>query len=519
MRRFEQTAALLPDVDDVHVKWDRRFLLFISLLFLWRVLFLSMVPLDLAPDEAYYWDWSRHLDWGYYSKPPMVAWVIALFTRLFGATPFGVRLPAAIFSTAALLAAFGLSRRLYGSKVGFWTVLALAAAPGSCALSLLMTIDAPLVCFWSVALYALWRALEDGADRNIWRGLTILTIGLGLLSKQTMVAVFPLFFLFLLLSRRDKAFLSRKWPYALLILPNLALAPVLWWNARHHWITFSHTSHHFSGVQKGISLSFSDLLTFLGTQMGVFSPLTWLLLAVGSAVFAFKIRQSRREEQYLLVFSAAPLAGILFLSLLQGVNANWPAPFYTAGFILLAAWGVNRLSSDSWFDKWRFLFKPGLGVGAALTLLIYFLPLVLPLTPLGGGRLDATARLRGWSELGRKVGDALQALPDREKVFLLGVKRQVVSELAFYAPGQPRVYCWPSSDGRVKSQYDIWKGLSHKAGWDGLIVVEAGRRLPQDVRDGFEKVEALKEIAVSLGKGGDRRFTLYRGRSLKRPPL
>ena len=33
-------------------------------------------PLDLAPDEAHYWDWSRRLDWCYYSKGPLVAWLI-----------------------------------------------------------------------------------------------------------------------------------------------------------------------------------------------------------------------------------------------------------------------------------------------------------------------------------------------------------------------------------------------------------------------------------------------------------
>src|ERR1700741_1963750 len=33
-------------------------------------------PLDLSPDEAHYWDWSRHLDWSYYSKGPLVAYLI-----------------------------------------------------------------------------------------------------------------------------------------------------------------------------------------------------------------------------------------------------------------------------------------------------------------------------------------------------------------------------------------------------------------------------------------------------------
>src|SRR6516165_4467823 len=41
-------------------------------------------PLDLAPDEAHYWDWSRHLDWSYYSKGPLVALLIRLSCTLLG---------------------------------------------------------------------------------------------------------------------------------------------------------------------------------------------------------------------------------------------------------------------------------------------------------------------------------------------------------------------------------------------------------------------------------------------------
>ncbi len=51
-------------------------------------------PLDLAQDEAHYWDWSRHLDWSYYSKGPLVAWLIRGGCELFGNTALGVRLPA-----------------------------------------------------------------------------------------------------------------------------------------------------------------------------------------------------------------------------------------------------------------------------------------------------------------------------------------------------------------------------------------------------------------------------------------
>src|ERR1700730_18281913 len=59
-----------------------------------RLLWLALQPADLFPDEAQYWVWSQQLAPGYYSKPPLLAWLIALTTGLFGDSEFAVRLSA-----------------------------------------------------------------------------------------------------------------------------------------------------------------------------------------------------------------------------------------------------------------------------------------------------------------------------------------------------------------------------------------------------------------------------------------
>src|SRR5438034_44296 len=74
-------------------------------------------PLDLAPDEAHYWDWSRHLDWSYYSKGPLVAWLIRLSCILFGDLSFAltgsemlaVRLPAVLCGALLLVSLYVLT--------------------------------------------------------------------------------------------------------------------------------------------------------------------------------------------------------------------------------------------------------------------------------------------------------------------------------------------------------------------------------------------------------------------------
>src|SRR5437763_116151 len=80
-------------------------------------------PLDLAPDEAHYWDWSRHLDWSYYSKGPLVAWLIRLSCSLFGpwsaaltgSEMLAVRLPAVVCGSLLLLSLYVLTVQVFGS--------------------------------------------------------------------------------------------------------------------------------------------------------------------------------------------------------------------------------------------------------------------------------------------------------------------------------------------------------------------------------------------------------------------
>ena len=57
-----------------------------------RLVTLFASPLELYPDEAQYWLWSRTLDFGYYSKPPLIAWIIAASTTVFGDGEWAIRL-------------------------------------------------------------------------------------------------------------------------------------------------------------------------------------------------------------------------------------------------------------------------------------------------------------------------------------------------------------------------------------------------------------------------------------------
>src|SRR5712691_1677598 len=89
-----------------------------------RLVWLAVQSAGLYPDEAQYWFWAQHPALGYYSKPPLIAWLIALTTSLFGDGTVAIRLSAPFLhaGTAALIYLIGA--RLYDRRIGFWSALA-----------------------------------------------------------------------------------------------------------------------------------------------------------------------------------------------------------------------------------------------------------------------------------------------------------------------------------------------------------------------------------------------------------
>ncbi|MBX9627208.1 MAG: glycosyltransferase family 39 protein [Gemmataceae bacterium] len=124
---------------------------------------ISDCPLDLSPDEAHYWHWSRHLDWSYYSKGPLVAWLIRGSCELFGPTAFAVRLPAVLSSAALLAGLYRLAADAFRSpRIGLATVALAMTLPAVSAGAVVMTIDPPFLACWCWAVVGVSRAVREG---------------------------------------------------------------------------------------------------------------------------------------------------------------------------------------------------------------------------------------------------------------------------------------------------------------------------------------------------------------------
>src|SRR6516162_1021689 len=247
-----------------------------------RLAWLWLQPAGLYPDEAQYWFWAKHLAFGYYSKPPLVAWLIALTTAAFGDGEFAIRLAAPLLTAGATVFVYAIGARLYDGRIGAWAAIAFASLPGASVAAWVISTDAPLLLFWAAALYAFIRARETGGRR--WWLAAGIAAGFGLLSKYATAywLVSALGFVLLVPS-------ERRHLLPLLAAIGVALAiysPNLWWNWSNGFVSYRHTA-----ANAGLSARLfhpGAFLDFFAAQFAVFGPLFFaglLLLATRRRVF------------------------------------------------------------------------------------------------------------------------------------------------------------------------------------------------------------------------------------------
>jgi len=484
----------------------------IGLLLLIRCGFILASPLDLIADESYYWDWSRRLDYGYYSKPPMIAWINWLSTSLLGPSEFAVRLPAALLGTFGLLWIYYLGRQMFDAKTGLLAAGLLALTPGQTALSFLMTIDAPFLFCWVAALYCFWQMLQHERPPLYWCGWTMLFLGLGLLSKQTMLGFFPLTGLFLLVTPEKRRFLwsGRLWGTAVASL--LFLLPVVYWNYQHDWITLQHTASHFQDGTVSYWKQFVRFAEFFVGQVGVVSPVLWGVVFVTLLAAFRRFPQLTPAERYLLCFSGVPLIAIFCLSATRRLEPNWPAACYPAGVVLACAVLLGRSSLVNVFRRPGHQLKWSWRIGFAGSALTYAAITIVPASPLAGTPIDITCRLRGWRDLAHQF-EAIQeqnAVDGKYPLIISTGGRDITSALAFYLPQNPLVPFWSRHESIVNCQYDLWERPDVAAHAEVLVVANEGLPLPASLENTGVEWQSVGNLHVSLGNGRSRSYRVLK---------
>lgn len=441
----------------------------------WALLGLTAVRLvvagsaPLSPDEAYYWVWSKALAPGYLDHPPMVALWIRMGTALLGDSALGVRLfgPLAAAAGSVLLVRAGDALRP-GSGVRAAVLLNATLMLG--AGSVTMTPDTPLIFFWTVALYALVR-IATGGDGWWWLVVGAAS-GLGLDSKYTAALLGVGIALWLLGPMRGA--LRTPWPWAGGALALALFAPVVWWNAGHHWASFVKQGGRTGDFAPGRAAVFLGEL--LMGQMGLATPAVFALMAAGSLA---AVRRWRAVGPCLLAALIVPGA-VVFVQHALGdrVQANWVAVLYPA-----AALAGARYARWVW---------PAAAVGFGLTALLYVQASLAPL-PLPRA-LDPTMRLAGFEGLAAQAA----AVPD---VAFLAAEEYGLGGLLAFHQGLPVVAAAP--------RWRLFDLAAPVPGASGLLVVSVRRREGPDPAL-WQSVEAAG--TATRGRGGvvAETYRLYR---------
>jgi Dolichyl-phosphate-mannose-protein mannosyltransferase/PAP2 superfamily len=242
VRPSSARAAALEARPAPHLTLDQHWLrlgyVLLAVLLLARLAYIGSATIELSRDEAYQWLWSKHLALSYYSKPPLIAYTQFLGTFLWGDTAFGVRFFSPVISALLGLLVLRFFAREVNARAGFFLLLIITATPLTSVGAVLMTVDPLSVLFWTAAMLAGWRAMQEhGTTRQwLWVGLWM---GLGFLSKYTALFQLLCWAVFFALWPAARKHLRRLGPYLALLVNLICALPVLIWNSQQHWVTVS----------------------------------------------------------------------------------------------------------------------------------------------------------------------------------------------------------------------------------------------------------------------------------------
>ncbi|HHE05522.1 MAG TPA: glycosyltransferase family 39 protein [Epsilonproteobacteria bacterium] len=287
-----------------HSNAGTQFILFVVFITLYRAMMLYLVNPDMYLDEAYYWIWSQNLDWGYYSKPPMVAWFIAIATSLFGDSSLVIKsISLAVYPLTATMIYLS-AKELFDEKIALYSGMLFFSLPAVSLSSMIISTDVVLLLFWSLTFFYFIRALNTN-KMQYWI-LAGIFGGLGLLSKYNMILFVVSAFVYLIYSPTHRKMLTNKSFYLSLIIAAFVFLPNLIWNYNNEFISFVHLKE-ISQIEQKL-FHFDKMFEFLGAQFGVFGPVSFGLL-----LYLFATSYShRKDEKFVLLF----LFTIVFLGVI-----------------------------------------------------------------------------------------------------------------------------------------------------------------------------------------------------------
>lgn len=414
-----------------------KFTIWIILVFHFIVWFSVFTVLDVHPDMADHWIWSRHLSFGYYEHPPLVALTMRLVSIVFSDVVFGLKLGSVLFSAGILYLGYLAAQEFYGRKTALVFVLMLESTPYFSIGSVFWHIDQPYMAFWLVCLFAIAKYINK--QKPNWLLVFGVAAGLGAMSKYTMILL-PISMLFwLIFSVPARKLLSQWQTYAGAAIALLIVAPNIYWNSQHEWVTFGFV------LEKGLKgASFGvHFLHFILSQLVLFSVVYtlyfWGQLLQKNIKHSLGGVEEDPTDQKRLFLMCTGLVPFVFFSITSFLGSrtdpHWVNVAYFSCFLLLARFAVFMIGrGQTGRQVMLFFSSTALTYGVLILSLIQihfiFIPYRFPDTP-------AVTSLVGWNQTAEQIKELCDYSKIKVPANVISREYQLSSALGLYMHNHP----------------------------------------------------------------------------------
>ena len=451
-----------------------------------RVFAIISTPLELSADEAQYWLWSKKLNWGYFSKPPMIAWLIHVSNNIFGDYDYSIRILAPVIHGINALVIFRLSQEINDNYLAhFLSSLIWLTLPIVGVGSFLMSTDTPLMLIWTTSLLVTVKSYNS--DNVFLWSLAGLIAGLALYAKYAALYLPLGLIIFYIINFQNEQNIKLRGLFLFLMNFIIVSLPNVIWNYFNNFQTINHLSSN--AVIDAPSYSLFGTFTFLIAQIAILGP----LLLIVFVLTAYNIKKLNKLSIFLLYF----IFPVYILMFIQGffseANANWAASALPAITILCGYFLSKRIKF------------------AVLTILSNLLICIFILIVSFNGNLifldvksDPLRKLKGWSILSEDLKDTISK--EKSDVVLVD-RRGIAAELIYYLRNENIKIRVPESSKSPSNHYQLHYPLTDK---ENKIFYYASEntKIPESYKVGYNAVKVgVSDVQISKKK--NRKINIY----------
>ena len=462
---------------------------FLIVIFFLRMFLWIYADLDLGFDEAQYWTWSKNLEWGYYSKPPFLAWLINIFTSICGNTEICLRISSPILhSISAFFIGLTCKNFTRNHSACFIAASIWILVPGISLSSGFISTDVPLLFFTSILLWSFSHILFI-KNNKLYYLIFCLALALGFLSKYAIIYFVISLILAVMVEKnifiQIKNNFSLSYLFAIFFVFFLLVFNHLQWNYNNSFITAQHTFANANINGEGSGLK--SLIKFFLEQFIVFGPLTLVFLLTT----LYKYNKLSTEERTLIFLSFIPILLVMFQAFISRAHANWAAIAYVPATVLVASQIVK------YWPKTKSIYFGIIIIGVLFAVLI-------PLSSKHNFGLDPFKKYRGWSNLGSEISHIYLNYPS---AILVTDDRRVMAEALYYMKNKPKKWVRWNADGNIHDHYELVTKHDYLKNEIGVMVSSEPDN--KHFISSFTKVTFLKDIYRDISRQKSKEYKVW----------